>query len=318
MPHPLPSVVRGCVCCKWGDKRFENRLLKRYSCLYCIFVKLGIYFAIVEFGMILVDTDIKKLIDNKTLIVEGFDEAHLKGIAYELSINSIIDAHGSAVASYDLQPGETVYIKSQEKISLPKNIVGTIVERNSVMRQGLKVDGPCYIPGHETYCFLRVHNLTNSVFSLIKGFAIAQIMFEQLQSEPQQTYDKQEGASFANETEYKGLGKYANEYDKLTKRFDDAKESLESLKERIYGNVLTLMGIIVAIFSLLTIDFQLVAKNTDLKSLVTINLSLAVSISVLMGIILIFLNKAKNKRFLAAYILILVALIIALLIISIF
>ena len=267
--------------------------------------------------MILVDKDIKKLIAQNKLIAEGFSETHLKGIAYELTIDSIIDAQGQTVASYDLQPGETVYIKSQEKIALPQNIVGSIIERNSVMRQGLKVDGPRYIPGHETYCFLRVHNLTNSVFSLIKGFAIAQIMFEQLQTEPEQTYDKQKNASFANETDYKGLGKYAGEYEKLTKRFDDAKESLESLKEKIYGNVLTLMGIIVAVFSLLTIDFQLVANKTDIKSLVTINLSLAVSISVLMGIILIFLNKAKNKRFLAAYILILIALVIALVLISI-
>ena len=259
--------------------------------------------------MILTDIDILELVSSGKLITDGFDEARLRGIAYELAIDGVVLDGGGLVKSYDLHPGEIAYIKSIERISIPDNLVGKIIERNSVMRQGLDVDGPCYIPGHETYCFLRVRNLTDSVFTLSSGFSIAQIMFEQLTGIPNQTYNKQETASFRNETDYRGLGLYANEYKKLTKSFESAKEDLESLKEKIYSNVLILMGIIAAVFALLTVDMKLIAEKSDVKSLVTINVSLAVSISILMGIILIFVNKAKNKKFLAAYVVILIALI---------
>lgn len=165
------------------------------------------------------------------------------------------------------------------------------------MRLGIKADAPVYIPGHTTNTFIRVQNISDKVFILEKDFAIAQIMFEQLASIPKQTYDKQKIASFADETEFKGLGKYSTEYSKLTKGFERAKEDLESLKEKIYGNVLTLMGILVAIFSFITIDFKLLADNAkDLKTVVIVNLSLALSISILMGIVLFFVNGIKNKK----------------------
>jgi len=268
--------------------------------------------------MILTDKDILALVSENKLIVEGFKKEHLKGIAYELTIAGVVCSDGKLAASYDIKPGEIVYIKSNEKISVPKNLVGKIIERNSLMRQGLKVDGPCYIPGHETFCFLRVQNLTQSNFTLTKDFAVAQIMFEQLSGEPEQTYDKQNNASFRDETDYRGLSRYAGEYEKLTKRLESAKEDLDSIKEKIYTNVLTLMGVIVAVFSLLTVDIKLISEKTDIKSIVTANLSLAVSISVLMGIILIFLNKAKNKLFLGAYIIILVTLVALMLLTTLF
>lgn len=122
-------------------------------------------------------------------------------------------------ASYDLQPGETVYIKTVEEINMPEDVTGKIIERNSVMRAGLKVDGPQYIPGHKTFVFLRVQNISSSVFSLTKNFKIAQIMFEKLETVPELTYDKQPSKSFADETKFIGLGEYSNEYSKLTKKF---------------------------------------------------------------------------------------------------
>lgn len=86
------------------------------------------------------------------------------------------------------------------------------------MRVGLKVDGPQYIPGHKTYAFLRVQNISTSVFTLAKNFKIAQIMFEKLETIPELTYDKQESKGFADETKYVGLGEYNSEYSKLTKK----------------------------------------------------------------------------------------------------
>ena len=110
--------------------------------------------------MILVDKNIKKLISENKLIVSGYKEENLKGIAYELTIDSIYNSEKNAVSSLDLKPGDITYIKTNEEISLPENITARIIERNSVMRIGLKVDGPQYIPCHKTFCFLRVQNIS--------------------------------------------------------------------------------------------------------------------------------------------------------------
>lgn len=162
--------------------------------------------------MYLVDRNIKVAVENNQLITTGFLPENLKGIAYELTIDSIYDEKNNPVSSFELNPKDIVYIKTAEEISFPENITARIIERNSVMRMGLRVDGPQYIPGHKTFCFLRVENISDHAISLNKTFKIAQIMFEKLKDVPEQTYDKQNSASFQNEKEYIGAGKYQSEY----------------------------------------------------------------------------------------------------------
>ena len=53
--------------------------------------------------MILVDKNIKKLISENKLIVSGYKEENLKGIAYELTIDSIYNSEKNAVSSLDLK-----------------------------------------------------------------------------------------------------------------------------------------------------------------------------------------------------------------------
>lgn len=259
--------------------------------------------------MILVDKDIKNYVSENKLISQGYCQANLKGIAYELTISCI--CLEKEVSSYDLQPGEVVYIKTNEELNLPSDITGRIIERNSVMRVGLKVDGPQYIPGHKTYAFLRVQNISTSVFTLTKNFKIAQIMFEKLETIPELTYDKQESKGFADETKYVGLGEYNSEYSKLTKNFSSLKDEIESLKDKIYSNILTLMGIFVAIFTLISVNINAFAtKDITANLIAKINLCLVSVLTVLLGLILLILNKGKKKWFIICYI-ILVAVLIA-------
>ena len=89
---------------------------------------------------------------------------------------------------YDLKPGETVFVKTKEKLALPLNILGRIAEKNSRMRQGLKVDGPHYQPGHVTFAFLRVQNISVNTIELSAGMKIAQIIFEELTGTPEVPY----------------------------------------------------------------------------------------------------------------------------------
>lgn len=168
--------------------------------------------------MILVDKDINNLVKDNRLIVEGYDESNLGAISYDLTIDTIISFTEDGckeLESYKLASGEYCVIKTKEKLKMPYNLVGKIEEKNSVIRLGLVVSGPCYQPGHETYCFLRVYNISKQGIDLIKGFRVAQIIFEELCDVPSETYDKKIDASFNNEDTYRGVAKYSSEYKSL-------------------------------------------------------------------------------------------------------
>lgn len=270
--------------------------------------------------MILVDKNIKTLVANGTLIISGYKEENVNGVSYDLTADVIIDENSGELSEYRLQPGETVFVKSKEQLSIPVNIMGRIAEKNSRMRQGLQVEGPHYQPGHVTYAFLRVRNISTDIIVLSKGMKIAQIMFEELKEVPEVPYSSQADASFQNEKRYVGLGNYQEEYAKQSqKKVEKAHHDIENITQTIYANVLTIMGIIVAIFSLLTINFQAFASvELNFKYIIAMNLTLALCIVLMMGIILIFVNKAQNKGFLWLYGIVLVVLAVATIVLSFF
>ncbi len=263
--------------------------------------------------MILIDKNIKQRIDNNELIIEGYNPDNLNGISYDLTIDYICSKQSENPTVYEIAPGDVVFIKTIEKFNIPHDILGRIAEKNSRMRQGLRVDGPHYQPGHATYAYLRVQNISDKIIELSKGMKIAQIIFEQLNGIPDKPYDMQSSNSFQNEDTFVGLGNYKKEYEKqIKKRIEKESENIEDVSHRIYANVLTLMGVMVAIFALLTINFQ-AFSNTDLNThyIIIMNLSMALCIVLMLGIVIIFVNKAKNRWFLAIYLLVLAALAIA-------
>lgn len=264
-------------------------------------------------NMVLVDKDIKERINDKQLIIFGYNEDNVNGVSYDLTIECIYADGDDNVAEYDIAPGETVFVKSMEKLSIPNDILGRVGEKNSRMRQGLKVDAPHYQPGHVTYAYIRVQNISKNIITLKKGAKIAQIFFEKLTQVPDMPYSAQESASFQNETNFVGVGNYKELYEKETKKHvDEVKEDIENISHKIYANVLTIMGVLVAIFSLLSINYQAFAKaKVDFNYIIAMNLTLALSIVVMFGIILIFINKAKEKKFLIWYLVILIALAVA-------
>lgn len=260
--------------------------------------------------MILVDKDIKKYVAERQLILTGYLEDNLNGMSYDLTMDVACDQAGNEHKKYELRPGETVFIKTHEKLSIPNNVLGQIAEKNSRMRQGLKVDGPHYQPGHVTYAFLRIQNISVNTITLESGMRVAQIIFEQLTQVPDMPYSTQRGASFQDEVQYRGLGNYKDEYERQTKKeVKQAKEDIEGMSQKIYANVLTLMGILVAVFALLSINYQAFTQAViDSKYIIVMNLTLTLCIVVMMGLILVFINKAKNKKFLYMYIAILLTL----------
>ena len=159
--------------------------------------------------MILTDRDIKDRASK--LIVTGYQEKNVNPASYDLTIGAIVDG-GNESDAYRLAPQEMIFIKTAEEIHRANNLLGTICEKQSRMREGLWVSSPYYFPGHKTYMFLRVVNLSDTIISLKKGNKIAQIFFETLTGVPDQTYDQRPDASYNNEVNYRSFGKYQSEY----------------------------------------------------------------------------------------------------------
>lgn len=244
--------------------------------------------------MIYTDKEITEKGSN--IIIEGFDRENINPVSYDLTVGAIVGEDGE-VKTYDLKPDEMIFIRTKEKIHMPDDLMGRIGEKNSRMRQGLWVSGPHYFPGHTTYMFLRVKNISQNIITLGQGQKIAQIFFEELTDTPAKTYDKQEDASFNDESSYRGFGKYESVYDSEIKRVQKEKDSLEKLQGRLYANILTLMGIFVSIFSLIMVNFsQLGSAALSKKTLLTINFSLGFVIAVFMGLIFLFINKGDIKK----------------------
>lgn len=166
--------------------------------------------------MVLIDKEIKELVNEGKLIVTNYNPENLGGVSYDLTIDNII-AEDDITSEYILKPKEFVIVKTNEELYIPNNMIGKIEEKNSLLRLGLFVSGPVYQPGHRTYSFLRVYNMSNSEIKLQKDFKIAQIFFEELTDIPEETYDKKSNASFNNENKYLKYGKYEEQYNNLKK-----------------------------------------------------------------------------------------------------
>ena len=153
----------------------------------------------------------------------------------------------------------------------------------------------------------------NKHITLSRGNKIAQIIFEQLTGKPDVPYSIQMNVSYQNEVEYKGLGNYKQEYDKQTKRkLDETKEDIENISSKIYANVLTLMGVLVAVFSLISINYQAFTNaEITMPYILVMNLSMTLCVVIMLGLILIFINNAKNKKFIGIYVAALLVLVIA-------
>ena len=269
----------------------------------------------------LVDKQIKERCEAEAeALISPFDENHVKSISYDLDIEGYINKDGSlSKERVCLHPGESVMIKTIQSLKMPTDLVGIIGERNSKIRQGLEVVGPHYFPGHTTAIYLRVTNVSPLDIELQQGDGIAQIFFEKLSEEPEVSYADQEGASFNNETAYLGYGKYQAAYEKQMHNIANATNKLENLESTMYGNILTLMGIFVSVFSLIMVNFSNI-KNIEPSMLIKINVSLACIICLFMGLILFFLNTSKkeSKRMKLVFIVVMIAVLVTMVLTAIF
>lgn len=245
------------------------------------------------------DKRIRELKRNEVLI--NVDDQDIQPISADLNIDSVVfwaldeesidDANFKEMKKiqdsdicityqtpYQLRPHETVFVKTKEGLKLPDNLVGHIVEKNSVMRLGLQVTGPLYQPTHQTAIYLRVTNLSDYIVELHKGFSIAQITFEEI-NPPDTPYALKKGMQYNDEFTFTAPHKLIKRAVKPEEQFS---EQIKSVESKVLSVFTMFMGAFVSALALIVVDFQQMDANMSVKELIQMNITLAVCIAIIL------------------------------------
>ncbi len=107
---------------------------------------------------------------------------------------------------YVLSPGEFVLVKLTEKICLPDNVSAHIRPRTRFTRSGILIADQHCNPAYEGVLQLGVYNSGSTPFILKKNVRIAQLVFEELKSVPDEVklYKNKPNAAYNQENEFRG------------------------------------------------------------------------------------------------------------------
>ena len=91
-----------------------------------------------------------------------------------------------------VQPGEFVLGVTQEKITVPDDLVARVEGRSSLGRLGIIIHSTAGFvdPGFEGTITLEISNLNRLPVALYPGMRVCQVAFEQMSSPAEQPYDK--------------------------------------------------------------------------------------------------------------------------------
>ena len=162
--------------------------------------------------MFLSDTDIRKGVQNGSIIIDPFDEKKLQVASYDVTLGNefeIVDRH-QIVASdparkifpttrkltipdgeeFVLHPGENVLGKQKEFIGVDLEHLILLSGKSSLARIGLVVHNTAMLfnPGHKFYPTFELVNSSNIPIILRPGMEIAQLIFGKLSSPAEQSY----------------------------------------------------------------------------------------------------------------------------------
>ena len=252
-------------------------------------------------GTILVDSQIKSMHSN--LFISGYDEDKIHSISYDLTVKDVIiwklkenmDLEQGVedkiekiyMSNYRLQPQEMIFVSIKERLKMPKNMIGHIVERNSYLRTGLFVSGPVYQPGHQTTIYLRVYNLSNYDIQINSGDSIAQICFEYLALRPDVVYGEEGDPDYS---EYQDEEEFRIPEDVVKKHVrenTDIEKKLDSFEARIYTVFTVFMGAFVSVLALIVLDLNCLAGKTWWE-IILLNVALVISIIAVLRSVMYF------------------------------
>lgn len=163
--------------------------------------------------MYLSDRDIKQAIQSQTVTISDFDEKRLQPASYDIRLGDrFLIVRDYSVANIDpvkkilpeyeeivvteadgfiLRPGVTVLGTSIEKFGSEKYLI-QLSGKSSLARLGLIVHNTAWLinPGHYLNITFELANMNSIPIVLRPGMEIAQLLFAEMTSPPEQDYRK--------------------------------------------------------------------------------------------------------------------------------
>ena len=252
--------------------------------------------------MVLSDEKIRELISSH--ILENALEDNIGPVSCDLTVDAFYTAEGRSTSAL-LKPGDSVFVSSRETIHLPNDLTAKVLLKNSRIRQGLSLEAPLYFPGHETVVYFRITNISADSIELDTSRSIAQIIFEPVEGTVEHPYN----GTFNKEFDFRGMANYSDIYKSEIRKIDSKADEVIGIEKRMYANVLALMAIFAAIFSLVNINVQALSANSPI--ILTVNLATVGSFSFLVGLISLVVKTDKKVWYILPFVLSVIAFIAA-------
>lgn len=226
-------------------------------------------------------------------IIAGADENNFGNISCDLLIKEILV--GSAhLTEYELKPGECVFVATVETVQIPPNMFAQVVTRNSAIRLGLEVSAPIYQPGHKTRIFFRAANVSSGTVKLKRNTSVCSLMVYRLDNNSAKPYK----GFYIDEFDYRGIGDFHSVTIPEVGLLGEKLKDLEKLEHRLYGNVMLMLTIFVAIFSLVNLNTATLHSELGLREILSFNFLFLGVISTLVLLIAEIINGLKGRRWL--------------------
>ena len=140
--------------------------------------------------MLMTDQEIKKVISNKTVVIEPFDEDRLQGASYDLALgkealvshtDEIVHLSDKANKPLVLNAGDFALVLTKEYIKLPMDIAVNIGMKSRLGRRGLILLAGMQIdPGFEGHLRLGLYNASPKKVILDYDADLCMLQFHQL------------------------------------------------------------------------------------------------------------------------------------------
>lgn len=162
--------------------------------------------------MFLSDSDIRKGVEDGSIVIRPFNEKHLQPVSYDVTLGNefeVTDQHATNFVDpankiypktrtvkvkdgewFVLHPGENVLGKQREYIGVDRNHLILLSGKSSLARAGLVVHNTAMLfnPCHYFYPTFELVNTSNVPLILRPGMAVAQLLFARLSGPSGRTY----------------------------------------------------------------------------------------------------------------------------------
>lgn len=223
-------------------------------------------------------------------IIEGATPDNFGNISCDLLIREVL-VEGKHLTEYQLKPAETVFVSSVEVVKIPADMFAQVVIRNSAIRLGLDIAAPIYQPGHKTRIFFRATNVSSSTITLKQDDSVCSLMLYRFAAPSTKPYS----GVYSDEMDFRGIGDFHSVKIPAVGDVERKLKDLEKLEHRLYGNVMLMLTVFVAIFSLVNLNTSTLRSGFALSEILSFNFIFLGVISTLVLLIAEIIGGLKNR-----------------------